>query len=88
MDGSALIDGQPGEYEYTKDDNLGKLKLSWYDPFGPYFDDSNGSRRLDPVEPVHVISYELYFDSEDFGHGSFTIQDGFGVHSGWVDFDF
>ena len=31
--------------------------------------------------------YELYFDSEYFGHGSFTMQDGFGVQSGRVDFE-
>ena len=86
LDGSALIDGHPGEYKYTKDDNLGKLQLTWHeDPFDPNFNDGNGSRRLDPAVFYFEVNYELYFNSEDFGYGSFT--DGFGVQSGRVDFE-
>ena len=87
LDGSALIDGHPGEYEYTKDDNLGKLQLNWHKAFDPNFNDGNGSRRLDPAVFYFEAKYELYFDSEYFGHGSFTMQDDFGVQNGWVDFE-
>ena len=57
-------------------------------PFDPNFNDANGSRRLALPQVFYFeANYELYFDSEYFKHGSFTMQDDFGVHNGWVDFE-
>ena len=65
-DGTAVVDGVPTEYEYSKSDNIGRLQLDL------------GYEQTPPFEVDDTIVYEMYFDSEDFGHGTLSaaINDG------------
>jgi hypothetical protein len=71
LNGKALIDGVEGYYVYTKFEGAGELQLSW-----SVFE---GDPSFFPVETNNTIVYTMYFDSDDFGYGSFsrvTQQDG------------